>query len=46
MEQGNVTLQILLGFFEDPLLEVDEVESMRVFDLLGLEPLDEEREVI
>ena len=46
MEKGDVAFQILLSFFVDPFLEVDEVEGVRVFDVLVLEPFDEEREVV
>jgi hypothetical protein len=46
MQECDVPLQVLLRFLEDPLLEVDEVEGVRVVDLLGLEPLDEEGEVV
>ena len=30
MEKGNISLKILLGFFKDPFLEVNEIESMRI----------------
>ena len=46
VEEGDVALEVLLGLLEDPLLEVDEVEGVGVLDLLGLEPLDEEGEVV
>jgi hypothetical protein len=46
VEQRDIPLQVLLGLLEYPLLEVDEVEGVGVVDLLGLEPLDEEGEVI
>jgi hypothetical protein len=46
MQEGDVSLQILLGLLQNPLLEVDEVEGVRVLDLLGLQPLDEEGEVV
>jgi len=46
VEKCDVALQILLGFLEDPPFEVNEVKSMGVFYLLGLEPLDEKRKVI
>ena len=36
----------MLCFFEDPFLEVDEIECMGVVYLLSLEPLDEEGKVI
>lgn len=35
-----------MRFLQDPLLEIDEIEGMRVFDLFGLEPFDEEGEVV
>jgi hypothetical protein len=46
MQEGDVSLQILLGLLQNPLLEVNEVEGVRVLDLLGLQPLDEEGEVV
>lgn len=46
MQQCNIPLQVLLCLLEDPLLEVNEIESMGIVDLLGLEPLDEEGEMI
>lgn len=36
----------MLGFFEDPLLEVDEIEGMRVLYFFCLQPLDEKREMV
>ena len=36
----------MLSFFQNPLLEVDEVEGMRVVNLFRLEPFDVEREVV
>lgn len=46
MQKRNVPLQVLLRLLEDPLLEVDEIESMRILDLLSLQPLDKEGEMI
>lgn len=46
MQFGYVLLQVLLGLFVDPLLEVVEVKSMRISDLSGLLPLDEKGEVV
>ena len=46
MQESNVTFKVLLGLFEDPLLEVDEVEGMRVVDLASLQPFNVERKVV
>lgn len=46
MQFGYVLLQVLLGLFVDPLLEVVEIKCMRVSDLSGLLPLDEKGEVV
>lgn len=35
-----------MRFLEDPLLEIYKIEGVRIVDLLGFEPLDEEGEVI
>ena len=39
MEESDVTFKILLRFFQNPLLKVDEVKSVGIFYLFGLEPL-------
>jgi hypothetical protein len=46
VQQSDVPFQVLLGLLEDPLFEVNEIEGVRVLDLFGLEPLDEEGEMI
>jgi hypothetical protein len=46
MQQRDIPFQVLLCFLEDPLLKIDKIEGVGVVDLLGLEPLDEEGEVI
>lgn len=46
VQQGYVLLQILLSFLQDPLLEIYEIESMRIFYLLILEPPYEKGKVI
>lgn len=46
MEESDVAFEVLLGFLEDPLFKVDEVEGVRVVYLLRLQPLYEEGEVI
>lgn len=46
MEEGDVPFEVLLGLLEDPLLEVNEIEGVRVVNLTGLQPLDIKREVI
>jgi hypothetical protein len=43
---GDVLLQIALGLLMDPLLEVVEIESIRVGDLSALEPLEVVGEVV
>lgn len=46
MQKCNISLKILLSFFQDPLLEVYEVEGMRIVNLFRLKPFDVEREVV
>jgi len=46
VEEGDVPFEVLLGLLEDPLLEVNEIEGVRVVNLTGLQPLDIKREVI
>lgn len=46
VEVGDVFFQVFLGFFVDPLFEVDEVEGVGVFYFFELEPLEEVGEVV
>ena len=46
MEECDVPLQVLLRLLQNPLLEVDEIEGMGVFDFFGLQPFYEEGEVV
>ena len=46
MEEGNVPFKVLLGFFENPFFEVDEVESVRIVNFAGFQPFYVEGEVI
>lgn len=41
MEERDVLLQVFLFFFQDPLLEVEEVEGVWVVDGLPLQPIHE-----
>lgn len=46
VKQGNISLQILLNLFINPSFEVNEVESLRVFNFLLFQPLSEKWEMI
>jgi hypothetical protein len=46
VQQRDVSLEVLLRLLQDPFLEVEEVKCVRVFDLLGFDPFDEEGEVV
>lgn len=46
MQQGNIFLQVLLLLLQDPLLEVQEVESVWVVYPFPLQPVHEVREVL
>lgn len=46
MQQRNVLFQVILGLLQNPLLEVNEVERVRVVDVLGPQPVDEVGEIV
>lgn len=46
MKLSNVFLEVVLSLIVDPLLEVMEIEDVRVTDLPVIEPLHEEWEVV
>ena len=46
VQKRDVPLQVLLRLLKNPLLEVDEIEGMGVFDFFGLQPFYEEGEVV
>lgn len=46
MQEGDVLLQVLLRFLQDPPLEVDELEGVAIVDVVVLEPVDEVGEVV
>lgn len=46
MQQGDILLQVLLRLLQNPLLEVQKVESVRIMDTLVSKPSNKVWEVV
>jgi len=46
VQECNVPFQILLSFFQNPFLKVDEVEGMRIFYFFCFDPFNEKGKMI
>lgn len=45
MQERDILLEIILSFFQNPLLEIHKIKSMLVVDISMVEPRDEVRKV-